>query len=102
MLHAIRHKMVIGFGLILGLSLALIPGTVLAVGGKGRGAFGCGVFDQASVTTANPGDTIFFIIFETATGSSVSIDKDLILQGGWLPIDTTTHCGNDAGGEFAD
>jgi hypothetical protein len=100
MLRTIWQKRVIG--LILGLSLALIPAGVLAAGGKGKGAFGCGSFDQASVTAAAPGDTFMFIIFETGTGGPVSINKDLILQGGWSPIDTSLTCGGDAGGEFAD
>lgn len=83
-------------GVLLLVSLAILQATVLAAA-RGKGAFGCGSLDQATIDNSAPGDTIMMMQFETGSGGSVAIGKELLIQGGWRP--KTDDCQTDGNGD---
>lgn len=83
-------------GVFVLISLVLLQGVVLAKI-KGKGAFGCGELDQATIDGSDPGDTIMMMEFETSSDGPVVIGKRLTLQGGWRPI--SDDCQNDLNGD---
>lgn len=84
-------------GILLLVSLAILQATVLAKA-RGKGAFGCGSLDQATIDSSAPGDTIMMMQFETTSGGSVAIGKELLIQGGWRP--KTDDCQFDGNGNL--
>lgn len=65
-------------------SLVMLQFNALAAA-RGKGAFGCGALDQATIDASAPGDTIMFMVPETASAGPITIYKELIIQGGWGP-----------------
>lgn len=82
--------------LMVGISLIGLELNVLAAA-RGKGAFGCGEFDQATIDSSAPGDTIMIMEFETASLGPVTIGKELFVQGGWRP--KSDDCTQDINGD---
>jgi hypothetical protein len=71
-------------GLLLAISLMVLYLNAQARAVR-RGAFNCGALDQATIDSTEPGDIIMIMQPETGSGGPVTISRELIIQGGWLP-----------------